>query len=164
MNLALTQTCALVGKGDFRPLRRFVRRVLVEIDLAQNRHRVALEQMRHHFALKAGLAAHDEIAHGDLRRAGNERDGRFSGRGFLCRGGGNVAFLCRGLFSRRVGFTRFSGKCLNRGAFGRPRSSTFPARALSAAVLVLFCATATVATISPNVNQQCFFINPKVKF
>ena len=29
---------------------------------------------------------------------------------------------------------------------------------------VLFCATATVATINPIVNQQCFFINPKVMF
>ena len=143
------------GAGDFRPLRRLVSRVLVEIDLAQNRHRVALEQMRDHFALESGLAAHDEIAHRDFRRAGNERDrGFFQLHDFRGRGG---AFLCASPARPPAAWRRRARAALS--AVGEVTGE-----GIAGSEFVLFCATATVATISPRVNQQCFFINPKVKF
>ena len=132
--------------------------MLVQIDLAQNRHGVALLEMRDNFAFETGLAADVDIFDVNCRRAGNQRHSRL----------GNAACLAR----RRVALFVLDGL-----RFFRPwRGGLAPARARASAagevigagiggsVFVLSCAMALVATIVPKISQQFVFMIPKVKF
>ena len=72
-------------QGDFGPLRGFTGLVFIQIDLAHNRHCVALFQMGNDLALEPGLAAGINVG-GHFRRTGNQRHRRF-GDGLGGRGG-----------------------------------------------------------------------------
>ena len=141
--------------GRFWPIARVTGLVFVQIDLAQNRHRVALFQMGNDLALESGLAAGIDVG------------GHFAGPGTSVNAGSVMAlagaaalcFLCltgaalvvastAGAGVLGAGATAADGAGMGGSVFG---------------LFVLFCATALVAIIAPKINQQFIFIFPEVK-